>query len=233
MRLSVLHYLAWVSAVFPVIAGARWALRLPKPRVAVLCWALMLIFANGLALFLGARGLNNHWVIYLSTPLSGVAVVVALIAWQVRDTPRLILRVMVPLYLVAWTVIVALIEDIHTFSVVAGPFSSLILLVAASCTLVGRSLHSLDPHTKQDWFWITIGFLIFYGVETGLPPLALLLVRSHPDLLDLAFQVRAAGMIVAMVLIAWGMLCPLPLPQSGGSSSRSASPSLSLPPLSG
>jgi hypothetical protein len=199
----------------------------------VLVWALLLFLFNALALFLAFRGVNNHWLVYLSTPLIGVAAIVALIGWQVRQMGRLLLRVLVPLYLAGWTIIVLSVEDMNTFSLVAGPFSSLVLLIAVSSTFVARSMGSLESLTRQDWFWICLGMIVFYGVETGFPPVALLLGRSRPDLLVAAAQVRAVSMIAAMITISWGLLCPTTLPQSGGSSSRSASPSWSSPPLSG
>jgi hypothetical protein len=199
----------------------------------VLVWALLLFLFNALALFLAFRGVNNHWLVYLSTPLIGVAAIVAVIGWQVRQMGRLLLRVLVPLYLAGWTIIVLSVEDMNTFSLVAGPFSSLLLLIAVSATFVTRSTQSFDPLTRQDWFWICLGMLIFYGVEAGYPPVALLLGRARSDLLYTAAQVRAASAIAAMITVSWGLLCPTTLPQSGGSSSRSASPSWSSPPLSG
>jgi hypothetical protein len=124
---------------------------------------------------------------------------------------------------------VVFVENTMTFSIIAGPFSSLILLAAGAGTLVARSTTSTDSLTRQDWFWIAIGFIIFYGVETGLPPLAVYLLRSRPDLATAAYQVKAITMAAAMLLVAWGMICPTLRHQSGGSSSPSASPSLSSP----
>ena len=233
MRIPLILYLAWASTALPVLAGLLAGWRNSASRTAVWVWALLLVLGNALALLLASRGVNNHWLIYLSTPLIGVAVIAALNGWQVRAVGRLVLRILLPLYLVAWTVIVFAVEDINTFSLLAGPFSSFVLLIAVSATFVARSVHSLEPLTRQDWFWVCLGMIIFYGVETGFPPVALLLGRSRPDLLVTAAQVRAASTIAAMITVSWGLLCPTTLPQSGGSSSRSASPSLSLPPLSG
>ena len=233
MRVPLILYLAWASTALPVLAGLWSGWRSSASRTAVSVWALLLVLANALAVLLASRGQNNHWLIYLSTPLNGVAVIVALIGWQVREAGQLVLRILLPLYLLAWTVIVFAVEDIRTFSLLAGPFSAFVLLSAVAATFVTRSMHSVDPLTRQDWFWISIGLLIFYGIETGYPPVALLLGRSRPDLLLAAIQARAAFSIAAMLTVSWGLLCPTTLPQSGGSSSRSASPSLSLPPLSG
>jgi hypothetical protein len=196
-------------------------------------WALLLVLANALAILLAARSRNNHWLVYLSTPLIGMAVIAALIGWQVKEIGRLVLRCLLPLYLAGWTLIVFTVEDTNTFSLVAAPFSSLVLLIAISATFVARSMQSLEPLTRQDWFWVCIGMLIFYGVDAGYPPVALLLGRSRPDLLSTAAQARSASIIVAMITVSWGLLCPTTRPQSGGSSSPSASPSLSSSSLSG
>ena len=229
MRFPLILHIAWASTALPVLAGLWGGWRSSPSRTAVWVWALLLVLANALALLLASRGVNNHWLIYLSTPLIGVTVIAALSGWQVRERGRLVLRILRPLYLVAWTVIVFAVEDINTFSLVAGPFSAFVLLSAVSATFVARSMHSVHPLTKQDWFWVSIGLLIFYGIETGYPPVALLLGRSRPDLLLAALEARSAVIIAAMITVSWGLLCPTTLPQSGGSSSRSASPSLSSP----
>jgi hypothetical protein len=229
MRIPLILHIAWASTVLPVLAGLWGGWRSSASRTAVWIWALVLVLANVLGLLLAMRGVNNHWLGYLSTPLNGVAVIVALIGWQVREAGQLVLRILLPLYLLAWTVIVFAVEDMTTFSLVAGPFSAFLLLSTVSATFVTRSMHSLDPLTRQDWFWISIGLLIFYGIETGYPPVALLLGRSRPDLLLAAIQARAAVVIAAMLTVSWGLLCPTTLPQSGGSSSRLASPSWSSP----
>jgi hypothetical protein len=233
VRIPVILYLAWASTLLPVLAGLKGGFRKSTSRKAAWVWALLLVLVNACAILLASWGSNNHWLVYVSTPLEGIAVIVALIGWQVRDVGRFVLRALLPLYLAAWTVIVVAVEDINTFSLVAGPFSSLLLLIAISATFVARSMHLLEPLTRQDWFWVCIGMMVFYGVEVGFPPAALLLGRSRPDLLDTAVQARSAIIIAAMITVSWGLLCPTTLPQSGGSSSPSASPSLSSPPLSG
>ena len=233
MRLPLILNIAWVSTLLPVLAGLRGGWRTSASRTAIWVWALLLVLANSVALLLALRGVNNHWLGYVSTPLNGVAVIVALMGWQGREAGRLVLRILLPLYLLAWTVIVFAVEDTRTFSLVAGPFSAFVLLTAVSATFVTRSMHAVDPLTRQDWFWISIGLLIFYGIETGYPPVALLLGRSRPDLLVAAIQARAAVIIAAMLTVSWGLLCPTTLPRSGGSSSRSASPLWSSLPRSG
>ena len=229
MRIPIILHIAWASMALPVLAGLRGGVRSSAPRMAVWIWALLLVLVNALALLLALRGRNNHWLTYLATPLEGVAVIAALIGWQTRELGSLVLRALLPLYLLGWTAIVLTVENTATFSLVAGPFSSIVLLIALSATFVARSMRSLEALTNQDWFWVCLGMLIFYGVEAGFPPVALLLGRSRPDLLVAAMMVRSAGMIAAMLTVSWGLLCPTTHPQSGGSSSRSVSPSLSSP----
>jgi hypothetical protein len=233
MPIPLILHLAWASTALPVLAGLWGGWRSSASRTAIWIWALLLVLVNALALLLASRGVNNHWLGYLFTPLNGIAVIAALMGWQSGEVGRLVLRILLPLYLIAWTVIVFVVEDIRTFSLVAGPFSAFVLLSVVAATFVIRSMHSVDTLTGQDWFWIGIGLMMYYGIETGFPPVALLLGRSRPDLLVAAIQARAAVIIAAMLTVSWGLLCPTTLPQSGGSSSRSASPSWSSLPRSG
>jgi hypothetical protein len=232
VRIPLLMHAGWISAVLPVLAGVlllHHYRRVPVTRLSVACWSLLMLIGNIVSAYLAARRQNNHWVGYVIIPLSGLAALEALTRWQVSDTARRLCRVLAPIYVVGWIAIVVLIEDTATFSLLAAPISSLLLLLVAASTVVTRAPGSIETLTKQDWFWIGMGFIIFYGVETGLPPLSLLLWKDRPDLLLVAYQLKAATMVVAMLAVTKGILCPIPLPQSGGSSSRSASPSLSSP----
>jgi hypothetical protein len=230
---SWLFYLGWVATGLPFLAGVFGRSYLIRARRAVIVWSLLLFGLNGVALWMASTSRNTHLMTHLSIPLECGAALAAVALWQLRPRTRRIVGWLLPFYIAAWIAIVFLLEDVHTFSVAAGPFSSLVVLTAASATLIVRVNATVEPLLRQDWFWVLLGFVVFYGVETGLPPLSLALWRDRPDLLLVAYQLRVVSMVVAMVAVTRGVLCPKTSLQSGGPSSRLASPSLSLLSRSG
>jgi hypothetical protein len=70
--------------------------------------------------------------------------------------------------------------------------------------------------TSRDWFWITLGTSLFFAFRMAVPPFAALMMTTHEELARLAYVISAWIDILAYVLIARGMLCPLPQARSGG-----------------
>ena len=75
-----------------------------------------------------------------------------------------------------------------------------------------------DPEgvTRQDWFWVTLGVSLYFGLRVALPPFAAMLITSHQELVRLAYLLQAWADIVVFLLIARGIWCPLPQARSGG-----------------
>ena len=83
-------------------------------------------------------------------------------------------------------------------------------------TLVTNATHDPGRVTRYDWFWITIGASLYYGLRVALPPFAAMLVGTHPELVRLAYLLQAWADIAVFLLIARGIWCPLPQAHSGG-----------------
>ena len=92
------------------------------------------------------------------------------------------------------------------------------LLAGSLYTLVTRSSNEPDRVTSRDWFWVTLGTSLFFAFRMALPPFVELMLSTNRELTRLAYVVSAWADILAYILIARGMVCPLPQARSGGSS---------------
>lgn len=181
---------------------------------------MLLILGDGVARILGARGVNNLWVGYVSNPAVGIATLLALAGWQGTLRARRALHLLVPVFAAGWVVTVAAAEDLHGFSVLAFPLQSLLLLGLSLFTLVGKSL-TLGSHgtLEQDWFWICSGLALSNGAASAAEPLSAMLLKHAPERLVQLFNFKAGIDLASALAITVGMLCPVPTAPSGPSSS--------------
>ena len=188
-------------------------------RRATAAWCLVLFVADA-ANLMASLGGNNLWLGYLVLP-----VVTGLALWTLSlvhpdSTGRLAIRAAIPLQAVVGLVLTITIEDSTTFSLVAGPFHALVVLLAASWTFLRLGLSESEGLARRDWFWIVGGIMIYSATLTALQPVSWFLRASdRPDLLAAVYYAKAAADILAFLAIAGGMLCPVPPTSSGGSSS--------------
>ena len=170
-------------------------------------------------LLIGARGINNLWVGYVSTAVTGILVIAALAEWQVARHPRRLMYLALGLY-VGVFVLTAALDDPTRFSMLAVPIHSIIVLLLSLWTLVTNALEAQQqPLIRHDWFWACLGLALLYGASSAVQPLLRILL-AEGKLADMAtvLYFKAGLQIGAMLLISAGMLCPVQAP-SGPSSS--------------
>ncbi|HEY9383707.1 MAG TPA: hypothetical protein VIP80_09325 [Gemmatimonadales bacterium] len=225
MRIPWIVYAGTASSILPVVAGLLAHRRLTPARRWILAWAAFVVLANLLTTLLAWQDRNNHWVNYLATPVAGGLALWALSHWQQSSLAALSMRLAVPLLAITWIGIVVRFENTKTFSLLAEPFAGLLVMAAATYTLISRAFTETGNVLGQAWFWIALGLTLVSGLAVALPPTSYWLLARHPDLVVKAYEVKSALEILALLLIARGMLCPTPVSPFGGSFSRASSPS--------
>ncbi len=112
----------------------------------------------------------------------------------------------VPL-LLASLILQVMVDQATGFSRAAQPLASLLCLAAATYTLLARSSSTSQTLARQEWFWVSAGMVLYFGVSGLIGPLSALLVADDLRLLALAYEFRAAIEILAFILISVGMTC--------------------------
>lgn len=209
MRPALIVHLSTVAEGLPVVALAAARRPLRGPRVWVVAWSLLLLGVDLLALWLAEHRDRNLWLVYVVTPASGVLALWALSCWQTRELARLTLRFAIVPFLLVWAVLFLTLESPAHFSRLAQPMANFVCLCAAAFTLLVRSHAASRSLVRQDWFWVSAGMALYFGITVTIAPLSALLIGEDVRHLVLAFQTRAVLEIVAFVLIAVGMACPI------------------------
>jgi hypothetical protein len=213
-----IFYAAWIAQLLPPLAALRYRGRLPTARRWIAIWTLMLFVWDGASLLMAQGAQRNLWLWYVVAPLADCVMLWTLSLWQQHPVARLTYRSAIPIFVAVWIGLVVGIERTDAFSLFAFPFEGVVLLVASLYTLVSRALNEEQGVTARDWFWISLGLSLYYASGAALQPFARML-SEHRELVTLAYQTKAWADLTASILIARGMLCPLPPVHSGGFSS--------------
>ena len=236
MNWNWLIHVGVASQVLPVVAALQRRRWLDPARRAALAWALLLLANNAIALSMALFGQRNLWLGYTLNPLRAAVALWVLAKWQTGPVSRTAMQLLIPLYLAAFAVLTLAVEDVGDFSLAAAPFTSLLLLGASLYTVIVRSQGEPTRLGDADWFWIGLGFALYYASDAALQPLSRLLLGQRPDLVVEAYRVRGVVALLVSLVLARGFLCPNPptrsspslssaSPRSSSSSPRSGSPS--------
>jgi len=193
----------------------------------------VLFSADAAQLSLALRQINNLWVPYAVAPFEVVALLVALSLWHAESSRRRLFFYTAGAFVVVEGILVFSFERLDQFGVLVEPVKALLLLIAGVLTLLACLRRYEGDLLREDWFWICFGVSLRYGASAAIGPLAALLMPTHQVILDLALKSLAWISILASLVIARGILCPvLPRP-SFGPLSPAFSPSPSSSPPSG
>lgn len=219
MRIPLILHAAAASPLVPLFAVlARGVSGRPLRWIVLAC--VVSLAADGLSLYYVLQGRNNHWVSYLFTPLFTAALLLALGGWQRTHREVVFFRLTTGLFLLAAAGIAVFIEDRRDFSQIASPLGSLLVLSTALWTLVRRGLDPRgDGLLRAEWFWAALGLALHAGVTAAYFPLAAAFGQTDPDLQWALLFLKSWLVIVAFCLVGWGVLCRVPAPLSGPSSS--------------
>lgn len=200
--------------------------RRPVPRAllltAVTMLAMFLLDATMIAL--GKSGIETLWIIHAELPFMTALILWSLSYLQLRLVPRDAMRIAAGLYLVVWLVMTGLVEDLSQFSRFTAPLQALVILMAAAYTLVSRLRKSSAP-VAAPWFWISIGWLLYFGSGVVLDPVSkVLLTTGAMEYLRATFYVKAVINVLAYALLTLGVLCGRSYLRFGGSISPPPAP---------
>ncbi len=209
MKIPLLSYLASAAEALPMIVAAVTRRPVRGARGWIVAWTVAHIFVANAALLLALHHRPNLKLSGLTAPVTVAILLWGLSCLQDGEVARLTVRLVAGAALVVWAVLTAVFEDTSTFSRAAEPMLNLVVLGVAASTLLLRSRTSRAGLFDQDWFWISAGIALFFATWSAVGPLSSLLLGASPAVFDWAYRVVGVLAILAMVLIARGMACPV------------------------
>lgn len=204
----ILHTPAWVQL------GPPLALLVRRNRSRPLRWiaagAAVSVVGNWLGRIAAHRVGNNHWVADIDSALMFSLYLIALTEWQVDAGARQVFRVAVFALLLIYMALIALVEDVTTFSRFAFPMYSLALMGGAIWTLLRRAFAAFHrPLLRTEWFWALGGLALLGAVTAVVEPISkIFLDTQRLDLLVRVYSLRAIGVDLAFLLILTGFFVP-------------------------
>ena len=176
----------------------------PYRRLAVWC---AFAIATDLMSLVAAKAIgNNLWMAYFTRPVEVGLLLWILVPWQPTEMLKLGYTLAIPIMVTLVASLLMLTDPARTFHQWIAPFLGLMALVGSLHTLLHRSLVSRSPLPQQDWFWICLGFTLFWTGYTTIPVFASQFVNTHVDWVLTAYMVRSYADILAFMLMSWGIL---------------------------
>lgn len=215
---ALLHAAAWSQLLPPAALALRRSLA-GRPRVLIGLAMVLSVVGDLIQLLMGRQNINNLWVGYISTAVTGILVILGLSFWAPTLRGGRTIRLGLIAYLAVWVTLVF--ENLKGYSVFTIPVHSLLVLLISLGIVIGNALedHPL-PLNRSDWFWAGLGLALLYGASSAVQPLLnVLLAQDLVGQAMLVLNAKAVIQIVAVLMIVIGMLCPTPRP-----SGRSFSP---------
>ena len=181
---------------------------LSRPVRWVAAGAVVSVVGNALGRIAAARVGNNHWVGDIDSALMFSLYLIALTEWQVDAPARLVFRAGVFVLLTLYVLLIALVEDVTTFTRFGFPMFSVALMGGAIWTLLRRAFASFHrPLPRTDWFWILGGLALYGAVTAVVEPISKILLESQRlDLFIQVYSLRAIGIDLAFLFILAGFL---------------------------
>ena len=199
------HVAIWVQVV-PAVAYFA-SPRRTREGAAITIGTLASVLANVIGWIVADLAGNNFVVSYISSPVTAVCYLYAIRNWQRTSRERAWVGRIIGVFVATWIVLVWTVEEMRGFDLVTGPLYSLALLAAGAWTLV-RKTDEIERTLfhRTDWFWVSLGLAV-NGAATALSSQvgAILIERGRFDLFDIAWQVRAALVILSYLAMSWGV----------------------------
>jgi len=224
-QIPLLHYVAAAAAGLPLLAAIlRWSWR--GAGFWFLVASLVSLLGDGLGLYLSTRGSNNQWLAYFISPVFFAAILLGLADRQLTEVERVAARIATGLLVGALLIVALVAEDLTNFSQFAIPLGSLVVLGAAAWTLVRAGLGTGSrTDVSMGGLWEPAGFALYGAVTAAYLPLVSVFSRSDLGFVDAVLRVKSVAVIMAFVLIGWGVYWQPRATSSGRSSWWSSLPS--------
>lgn len=200
---------AIATQLLPTLAVLALAQPRPPARTWIGIWGFAFFVSDAIQVVLATQFGNNLWFFAIANPIEDAALLWAFSYWQTRPEMRLSFRLGVPGLAIATFAIAAYFGEVAGFKAVSSPFRLLIITAAIAYTFVNRSLREVERSRDQDWFWTSLGVLLYYAAYVVVDPVSQALIPERMDLARLVYLVKAAVDTLAFILVWNGMRCPV------------------------
>jgi hypothetical protein len=195
---------AMVGILFPIVPIAIALPRvrsLPPPLRWALAYLVVTLAEDMFMIVWSRHGRHNLWIMNLYTPVEAFILGMMFAGWQLRERWRTTIYITIAVLVVFWGVMMLEVEGLDSFPQFSKPVQSLLVMAAATWTLVQRSRVAVSPLTRHPWFWISVGTLLYFAYLMLLDPVGTVLSQHQKDLFELAYAIN--GILVTAMYLFW------------------------------
>ena len=152
-------------------------------------------------------GIHNNLVVHIYTPLEYIFVASLLMFWQQKAESAALVRLSIPLYLLAYAVIKIFgWEDFsaHTVNYLTRPIALILLNGFALYTLLTLWQHTSQPLYRSGRFWVLAAFTIYYSASIIV---VAFMYISENQALRYLLLLHSSANILHNLLLTTGIVC--------------------------
>lgn len=204
----ILHAISAAQAlpVLAVAAGGRKDPPVPHRRLAM--WATVLVLTGLLDVIVAVALGHNRFTSLFVLPIE-----VALSVWVLEAFhPSTVVRrgyaaLAIPIVLISVAVLLFP-QPMVAFQLWGAALLALVAVAASLHTLVYLTLHSRVQVFMQDWFWVSLGMTLFWIGFVPVPAFVQVYLADNEAWAKIAIYTRLSMVLVSLVLVSWGVVCP-------------------------
>lgn len=172
----------------------------------------LLYFAFSLALtfvmtILALQRINNLWVANTSPMIYAVIILWMFSLWQRSRWLTKVLRACIVAYALVWFTEVVVLDGWQEFTVVTLPLQGYIFLTVSCLTIYQLNKDVEQPLLDLPQFWISAGFILFYGGMILITLVSNRLLQISEETLRQALLIQPTLSLIAHLLFTGGLRC--------------------------
>ncbi len=207
MLLWFFPILSIISQIVPVVTATRKFRLLPR-ELKVLSWYFYLsILSGALQIILALNSTRNLWVSQGWVPVQFALVMYPLAVWQPERGLRRAALLSIPLYVIAWGIVLARLGDMTAMSTYMRPVAGVVLIGVSIVLLVRVLVNERLPAVEQAQFWTATATLMYFGGTIVFYAMIPLLLTLSLQQMRVAWSSQSVLNVIANLLYAKAFLC--------------------------
>ncbi|MCI0707457.1 MAG: hypothetical protein L0Y80_08250 [Ignavibacteriae bacterium] len=208
MNIPIPTLIAMVTQVVVILFGFVTVRTLQQTEMRILLLSIFVSFFLGSTMIvLAVQGINNLWVIHLSTLLQYSLLTWLFSFWHTARTRKLLL-LSIPIFFSIWLIVFLGFESISAFSSYTRPLQALLLISFSCYTLFIINKDETKPIFSTPAFWAASGTLIYFTGTMILFALSNILLKESAEMLRMLWApIQSTSVIVSHVCFAGAFIC--------------------------
>ena len=214
---KLIPLLSLISATVPLIVGLYVFRSLSVEWKILVAYFAITLLGGIVQAYLGNRGINNLWSVYIIMMIEYAFLVFVFSYWQKKKILKTILYVSIPVFVFMSIGTMYLRGNLQQFNHYSMSIESIILVGISAYTLFEVSKESVGSLLREPRFLIATAVLVYFASTLILFALSNVLLTLPKQTVRVVFTFQVIMNIISNLIYAKGFLCQYQVQKSGGS----------------